>query len=69
MSELEILKNRIKESGPEGVETSIVRDDYEPAGDLMIKQLVCSGDFLTRKTPMHSWNAKWRIFSAEMVPY
>jgi hypothetical protein len=69
MSEIEQLKERIEKSGTKGVETAVIRDDYEPAGDLMIRQLMNDGDFVSRKTPMHSFDAKWRVFKAGMEPY
>ena len=69
MSEIEQLKGRIKDSGPEGILTAHIRDDYEPAGDMMIRGLVASEEFVTRKAPMHSFDAEWRIFSTGMEPY
>jgi hypothetical protein len=69
MSEIEQLKKRIDESGPTGIETAVVRDDYDPAGDMMIRQLVDSGEYITRKAPMHSLDAKWRIFKTGMEPH
>jgi hypothetical protein len=69
MSELEQLKTRIKDSGPEGVETAHIRDDYEPAGDMMIAGLIDSGEFITRRAPAHSFDSKWRIFISGMEPY
>ena len=69
MSEVEQLKQRIDESGLTGIETARIRDDYEPAGDLMIRQLADSGEYVTRKAPMHSFDAKWKIFKDGMEPY
>jgi len=69
MSELEQLKERIDKSGFEGVETAIIRDDYEPAGDMMIRQLMESGEYVSRKTPMQSLDATWKVFKASMEPY
>ena len=63
MSEIEQLKSRIDASGPAGVKTAHVRDDYEPAGDLMIHLLVESGEYKTRRDP------DWKIFKAGMEPY
>lgn len=62
MSELEQLKKRIDNSGAEGVLTAHIRDDYEPAGQMMINSLTESGEYAQRKTPMHSFDSKWRIF-------
>jgi hypothetical protein len=63
MSEIDQLKKRIDDSGPEGVLTAHIRDDYEPSGDLMIYQLTESGKYKTRRDP------DWRIYRAEMAPY
>jgi len=69
MSEIEQLKERIINSGIDGVETSHIRDDYEPAGDLFIHQMLATGEFVSRRTPEHSYNSRWRIFKAGMEPY
>jgi len=69
MSEIEQLKNRIDDSGMDGVLTEHIRDDYEPAGQMMINQLTDSGEYVQRKTPAHSFNQKWRIFKKEFKPY
>jgi hypothetical protein len=69
MSEVEQLKTRIDKSGPEGILTKFVRDDYEPAGGLMIRQLVESGDYVTRRAPMNSFDSEWRIFKSGFEPY
>jgi hypothetical protein len=63
MSELEQLKKRINDSGPEGVKTAHIRDDYEPAGDLMIHNLMESGEYKSRRDP------DWKIFKSGMEPY
>ena len=49
VSELEQLQKRIDKSGIAGVETAHIRDDYEPAGQMMINSLVESGEYVTRK--------------------
>ncbi len=54
---------RIKDSGPEGVETAHIRDDYEPAGEMMIHQLTESGEFVQRRDP------DWRIYTKDMAPH
>ena len=69
MSEIDQLKQRIDDSGMEGIETAIVRDDYEPAGDMMMRGLMDSGEYVQRKTPMHSFDQKWRIFKKGNEPY
>jgi hypothetical protein len=63
MSELEQLKKRIDDSGPEGVKTAHIREDYEPAGDLMIHNLTESREYTSRRDP------DWKIFKAGMEPY
>jgi len=69
MSELEQLKSRINDAGGEGIETAHIRDDYEPVGDLMIRTLSDSGEYVQRKTPPHSFEQKWRIFKKGNEPY
>jgi len=69
MSEIEQLKKRINDSGMDGIKTAIIRDDYEPAGDMMMRDLCATGDYVQRKTPMHSFDAKWRIFTNCSEPY
>jgi hypothetical protein len=63
MSEIEQLKKRIDASGPEGVKTAFIRDDYEPAGDMMIHILSESGEYISRRDP------DWKIFKKGMEPY
>ena len=69
MMEMEKLKNRINNSGIEGVETSHIRDDYKPAGEMMIKLLTDSGEYVQRRTPMYYHNSTWRIFKKGSEPY
>ena len=69
MSEIEQLKKRITDSGVDGIKTEIIRDDYEPAGDMMMRNLCATGDYVQRKTPMHSFDAEWRIFKSGSEPY
>ena len=69
MTEFEQLKKRIDDSGITGVETSHVRDDYEPAGDMMMKTLMKSGEYVQRRTPAHNYDSKWRIFKKGLEPY
>jgi hypothetical protein len=69
MSEIEQLKNRINNSGKDGVKTAHIRDDYEPAGDMMIRSLCESGDYIQRRFPMHSLNSEWYIFAKASKPY
>ena len=69
MNELEQLKKRIDDSGLEGIPTDMIRDDYEPAGDLMIRQLCASGEYVTRKIPPGMYDQKWTIFRRGAEPY
>jgi hypothetical protein len=69
MSEIEQLKKRIEESGIDGILTAIVRDDYEPAGDMMIKGLVDSSEFTTRRVSSSIGNSEWKIFKSGLEPY
>jgi len=69
MTEIEQLKTRINNSGKDGIETARIRDDYEPAGQMMINHLTNSGEYVQRKTPAHSFDQKWRIFQKECEPY
>ena len=69
MTEIEQLKKRINDSGAEGVKTAYIRDDYEPVGQIMINQLSELGKYVQRKTPAHSFDAKWRIFLKGNEPY
>jgi len=69
MSEIEQLKKRIDDSGLEGVLTSPIRDDYEPAGQMMMSILTNSGEYVQRKVPPQSFDQEWRIFKKEFAPY
>lgn len=69
MNEIEQLKKRIDDSGIEGIENAHIRDDYEPVGDMMLRQLTDSGEYVQRKTPMHGVDPKWRIFKKGNEPY
>ena len=69
MMEMEQLKRRIDESGMDGIETEHIRYDYKPAGQMMINNLTKSGEYIQRKTPAHSFDAKWRIFKKGLEPY
>ena len=69
MSEIEQLKNRIDESGPDGVLTEHIRDDYEPAGQMMIQGLCDNGQYVQRKGMGRGLDQKWRIFKSAFSPY
>jgi hypothetical protein len=69
MSELEQLIKRIDKSGVRGVDTAAIRDDYDPVGAMMIRDLTASGDYVQRKVPPGSWDQTWKIFKKGMEPY
>lgn len=69
MGEIDQLKIRIDNAGSQGVETMHIRDDYEPAGQMMIQNLTDSGKYVQRKTPAHSFDQRWRIFKKGKEPY
>ncbi len=69
MSEIDTLKSRIEASGQDGIKTDIIRDDYEPAGDMMIKHLVDSGEFITQRTVDGVFESSWKIFMSDSSPY
>ena len=69
MSETEQLKNRIDEAGQGGVLTEHIRDDYEPAGQMMIQELCNTGKYVQRKGMGNGLDQKWRIFNSEYAPY
>jgi len=69
MSEIQQLKDRIEKSGPNGIENAIVRDDYEPVGDLMLRQLLVTKDYIARKGDGRGTDQKWRIFKSGFEPY
>lgn len=69
MSETDQLKKRINDSGLDGIETSVIRDDYAPAGDLMIRFLLDSGEYVSRRAPAHSFDSKWKVFKSGSEPY
>jgi hypothetical protein len=72
LSEIEQLKTRIDEAGEEGVFTTHIREDYDPAGQLMIRQLCDTdvGQYVQRKgMGVGSIDQKWRMFKSEFAPY
>jgi len=70
MSELDQLKKRIFESGEDGIETAHIRDDYEPAGDMMINVLTESGKFVSRRVmDDNGIDSRWKIFPNGLEPY
>lgn len=64
MSEIDQLKIRIDNAGPAGVLTAHVREDYEPAGDMMMHVLMKSGEYVQRKDCY-----EWKIYKKGMEPY
>lgn len=69
MNELEQLKQRIDASGPGGVATAHIRDDYEPVGDMMIASLCADGSYVQRKVPIGSrYLMTWKIFKKGFEP-
>lgn len=69
MSEIEQLRARIDEAGTDGVLTEHIRDDYEPAGQMMIQSLSESGEYVQRKVSGFCFEQSWRIFKAGCEPY
>ena len=69
MSELQELKSRVISSGPEGVLTSQIKDDYDPIGKIIISNLCESGEFVQRRYPANDYNSKWRLFKSGNEPY
>lgn len=63
MGEIEQLKKRIDDSGPEGITTAAIRDDYEPIGEEMMMHLLATGDYKQRRDP------DWKIFRTDIAPY
>jgi len=69
MIELEQLKHRIDESGPDGVATAHIRDDYEPVGDMMLHRLSYEGGYVQRRVPEGRYGWTWKIFKKGFHPY
>ncbi len=69
MSEIEQLKKRIDDAGIKGIENAQIRDDYEPIGDMMLRTLLDSSEYVARKTPANSYDATWKIFKLTYEPY
>jgi hypothetical protein len=67
--EMEQLKKRIDDSGTVGILTAHIRDDYEPAGDMMMMTLTGSGEYVQRRVPMGSPSSQWKIFKKGFEPY
>ena len=69
MSELEQLKKRIDSSGTNGILTAHVREDYDPIGDIMMKDLMESGEYVQRKGNLLYNDNQWRIYKKGNEPY
>ena len=69
MSEVEQLKKRIDDSGVRAVETAHIRDDYEPVGAMMIRDICASGEYVQRKVPPGGYDQKWKVFKKGTEPY
>ena len=63
MTELDQLKKRINNSKAHGIETAIIREDYEPIGDNLLQDLCDSGQYIQRKIQMSHMEYKWKIFA------
>ncbi len=68
MSEIETLKARIDASKGNGLSTAYVREDYEPIGATMIRDLVNSGDYVTQKVRVGVFEYEWRIYKVGHEP-
>ena len=64
------VKNRRKDSGYEGITTAIIKDDYEPVGQMMITRLVDSGEFVSRRdNPGIGVTGIWKVWARGFEPY
>jgi hypothetical protein len=68
MSDLATLKIRISKAGYEGIKTAQIRDDYEPIGDMLIRDLLASGDYLTMRVRTGVIDSAWFIFEKSHAP-
>jgi hypothetical protein len=69
MTELLMLKERIRRAGALGVKTAHIRDDYEPVGANMIRDLVATGEYVTMRVRAGFMEHEWRIFLKDEAPY
>jgi hypothetical protein len=69
MSDIEQLKTRINAAGENGIKTARVRDDYEPIGDLLIRDLVATGEYVTFRIKTDILKSEWFIFAKDKAPY
>ncbi len=68
MSEIEQLKKRISEANYDGITTAIIKDDYEPIGQMMISQLVESGEFISRRDTAGLLDMPWKVWAKGFEP-
>ncbi len=68
MSEIQQLKDRIRKQKFEGLSMKIIREDYEPAGDMMMNGLVDNGEFIIRFAMTGIRSGHYRIFATEYKP-
>lgn len=70
MSEIEQLKKRIRDAGFDGLETSIIRDDYAPIGQMMISQLCESGEFISQRSQgeFGFHDGPWKVWARAFTP-
>lgn len=69
MTEVDQLKKRIYDSGFEGMSTSMIREDYNPVGAIMLHQLCDTGEYVQRRVPEYDFNSEWKIFYKDVKPY
>lgn len=69
MTELLVLKERIRRAGINGVKTADIREDYEPIGSNMIRDLVATGEYITMRVKKGIMETEWRIFLKSEAPF
>jgi hypothetical protein len=67
VSELQQLKDRVNEANFSGLTTAIIKEDYEPAGQMMINQLVESGEYISRRDNFDV-GSPWKVWKKEFAP-
>lgn len=69
MSDLATLKVRISKAGSAGVKTAQIRDDYEPIGQMLIRDLTATGEYVTMRIKTGMLESEWFIFAKDEAPY
>ena len=69
MSELDQLKELIDDNGKRGVATAFIREDYDPVGDMFIRDLCATEEYVQRKVGLFGPDQEWKIFKKGMEPY